>query len=125
MDPSKACEETAKGKVVILEADYFRWALAGGRDGEHIWAGSVLASLHSLGYTVLLSESMEETNEWYATMSGAVTTIIKTREQVDQCVKDSAKGRKGSCLESAKNTRGIPLWKVRPQSLHLAVLQGN
>ncbi|CED84680.1 hypothetical protein [Phaffia rhodozyma] len=112
MDPERLCENTSKGKVVILEADYFRWSLGGGNDGEHIWASSVLTAFDSLGYTVLISESAEETNEWYSGLSGAVTTVIKTRDEVDKCVEDSRWGSKGSCLEGPDNTRGIPIWKI-------------
>lgn len=112
MDVSRECELSPKGRVVILEADYFRWYLAGSSDGEHIWAGSVLDALYALGYTVLITESAEESNRLYADLSVAVVAVIKTRDQVERCAQ--SEGRRGTCLESDRNTRGIPIWKVRP-----------
>lgn len=113
MDPTRQCETTPRGKVVILEADYFRWALYGMNDGEHIWAKSVLKAFDELGYTVLVSESARETNELYARLSGAVVLVIKTRDEMEKCVESSRKGKLGGCLQGETNTRGIPVWKVR------------
>ncbi|KAL7415794.1 hypothetical protein BDY24DRAFT_338147 [Mrakia frigida] len=112
MDPTRQCETTPRGKVVILEADYFRWALYGMNDGEHIWAKSVLKAFDELGYTVLVSESARETNELYARLSGAVVLVIKTRDEMEKCVESSRKGKLGGCLEGERNTRGIPVWKI-------------
>lgn len=116
MDPERKCEATPRGRVVILEADYFRWALDGKNDGEHIWAKSVLEAFDQLGYTVLISESAAETNELYSALSGAVSLIIKTRDEMENCVQSSKGGKLGSCLESENNTRGIPVWKVSSPS---------
>lgn len=86
-------------------------------DGEHIWAKSVLKGFDELGYTVLITESATETNELYAGLSGAVVLVIKTRDEMEKCVESSRKGKLGGCLEGEKNTRGIPVWKVRLKKL--------
>lgn len=72
----------------------------------------MLKGFDDLGYTVLISESATETNELYAGLSGAVVLVIKTRDEMERCVESSRKGKLGGCLESEKNTRGIPVWKV-------------
>jgi hypothetical protein len=97
---------------VLLEADYFRRHLAGGNEGEDIWAKSMLDALVELGYSLVITAGRDETNKVYADLGGAVAAVIMTRDGMKECVDSSRGGRKGGCLESEQNPFGIPVWKV-------------
>lgn len=91
-------------KVLIGAAYWWEESVVGGwRGGEGVWSYSMYRSLKNMGYTVLMTHTLDETLRMYRQMPDLIRVVI--RDYHDDM------NRPDYFFKTENNPTGIPVWK--------------